>query len=231
MSRDASQAFAAHGLATIPNLAAALAIDDKARGWPAELALDLEEAVAHHSGRGPSLTALRLLREGVAELHGLALERELGWLPQAAASHHALDLAVSTAGGVPDLIEDDLDWGAGQAEDTLTPSDWTLPAIEGAIPLARDLWDVAARIASSTCRHDMERVLGLALCLRCVLRTPGPWRAPPLRQGFEEAGLAAQRASATLSGLGLAEQAALAAHLREVFEGSLPPPAPGPGPG
>lgn len=231
MSGEAARTAAAKALATLRGLAAALVVDADGSGWPAELARDLDEAAAYHACRLPSLTALRLLREGVAELHGLAIERRPEWLPQASAGHHLLDLAISMAGGVPDLIDDDLDWAPDEADDTLPPSEWTLLAIDGAIPLARDLAESTSRMPPSTCRADLDRMLGLALALRCALRTPGPWRASPLRQGFEEAGLAAARTRATLSGLpGLGDQAALAAHLQEVFESPLPSPS-GPGPG
>lgn len=181
--------------------------------WCRSAAQDVRDLLRSLGARRPGLLVLRLLRECVAEAHGLAIEHGLPWRQAARDAHHLMDMAVSVRGGVADLIDDDLDWGPPSPEERgEVPADVPL-ALDALIPLARDIADLLASSGPSTAGADVAQALDLVVGVRAVLRGEGPHPLTLLEQALRESSEAFRRVELTLSGMGLPTDATSLAEL------------------
>lgn len=219
--RDAARAIAAR------------AVDDMVRGirvyldvsgrgapaWAVARAQDLLE-IAQGDWTSPSgLLLLRALREGVAELHGLAIDTADAAMPHLRRAHEAMDLAVSVSGGIADLVEDEDDWGVAVPEMRSDVPPFLLAAFDAMTPMARDLHDgVAAWIPLSTASRDAEIAVRLTLAVRSLLRSPDGVDAFLVGHACREGREAARRVQDTLASVGDPRGlSAVAGHVQDVF--------------
>lgn len=190
-----------------------------ASGWEVARARDLVELCSAGWRSPASLLDLRIARECVAELHGLALETGAMPLAPIAGAHDALDTAVSVSGGVADLLDDEHDWSSTPDETRVDAPSFLLPGLEAMLPMSRDLLD-RLRVSGtpSTSTRDAERAVRLGLGLRSLARSPDGLPRELGCQAAREASEAIARVRETLEAIGDPEGlSAVAAYVQDGF--------------